>query len=168
MGLETALAVGSFGMSVAGAANQRAAGKFNQAVYNRNAQIAEQEKEAIRQQTELELARFDENFNKVQSTAKVKLLTSGADLSNGSGLRVLHNNEVQKQIEKNIINYNSQVQQISKTNQATMDRVQGQYARSMGTAAAAGTLFKGFSTFAQSSAGKSLLDNVPNPFSASS
>jgi hypothetical protein len=164
MGLETALAVGSFGMSVASAANQRAAGNFNQKVFNRNAQIAEQEREAIKQQTELELARFDENFNKVQSTSKVRLLTSGADLSNGSGLRVLHNNEVQKQIEKNIINYNSQVQQISKTNQAAMDRVQGQYARTMGNSAAAGTLFKGFSTFAQSSAGKSLLDSVPNPF----
>lgn len=168
MGLELALAAGSFGLSAMSAANQKAAGKFNQSVYNRNAQIAEQEKEAIRQQTELELARFDENFNKVQSTAKVKLLTSGADLSNGSGLRVLHNNEVQKQIEKNIITYNSQVQQISKTNQATMDRVQGQYARTMGNAAAAGTLFKGFSTFASSNAGRSLLDNMSNPFSASS
>jgi len=164
MGLELALAAGSFGLSAVSAANQSAAGKFNQSVYNRNAQIAEQEREAIKQQTELELARFDENFNKLQSQSKVRILTSGADLSNGSGLRVLHNNEVQKQIEKNIINYNSQVQQISKTNQAAMDRVQGQYARSMGNAQAAGTLFKGFSTFAQSPAGKSLLDNTPNPF----
>lgn len=152
------------GSSVMDAANKDASGKFNQKVYNRNAQIAEQEKEAIRQQTELELARFDDNFNKLQSQSKVRILTSGADLSNGSGLRVLHNNEVQKQIEKNIITYNSQVQQVSKSNEATMSRIQGQYARTMGRSAAIGTLVKGIGTFGQSPQGKSLLDNVPNPF----
>jgi hypothetical protein len=152
------------GSTVMDAANKDAAGRFNQRVYNRNAEIAEQEKEAIRQQTELELARFEDNFDKLQAQSKVRILTSGADLSNGSGLRVLHNNEVQKQIEKNIITYNSQVQQISKSNQAVMDRVQGQYARQMGRSAAIGTLVKGFGTFSQSPQGKSLLNDMPNPF----
>jgi hypothetical protein len=152
------------GSNVMDAANKDAAGRFNQKVYNRNAQIAEQEKEAIRQQTELELARFDDNFDKLQAQSKVRILTSGADLSNGSGLRVLHNNEVQKQIEKNIITYNSQIQQISKSNEATMSRIQGQYARTMGRSAAIGTLVKGVGTFSQSPQGKSLLDNMPNPF----
>jgi hypothetical protein len=151
------------GSTVMDAANKDAAGRFNQKVYNRNAQIAEQEKEAIRQQTELELARFEDNFDKLQAQSKVRILTSGADLS-GSGLRVLHNNEVQKEVEKNIINYNSQVQQISKSNEATMSRIQGQYARTMGRSAAIGTLVKGIGTFGQSPQGKSLLDNVPNPF----
>lgn len=151
------------GSTVMDAANKDAAGRFNQKVYNRNAQIAEQEKEAIRQQTELELARFEDNFDKLQAQSKVRILTSGADLS-GSGLRVLHNNVVQKDIEKNIINYNSQVQQISKSNEATMSRIQGQYARTMGRSAAIGTLVKGVGTFSQSPQGKSLLDNMPNPF----
>jgi hypothetical protein len=151
------------GSTVMDAANKDAAGRFNQKVYNRNAQIAEQEKEAIRQQTELELARFEDNFDKLQAQSKVRILTSGADLS-GSGLRVLHNNEVQKEVEKNIINYNSQVQQISKSNEATMSRIQGQYARTMGRSAAIGTLVKGVGTFSQSPQGKSLLDNIPNPF----
>ena len=153
----------TLGANVVEAVNKDAAGRFNQKVYNRNAQIAEQEKQAIQQQTELELARFDDNFNKVQAQSKVRILTSGADLS-GSGLRVLHNNEVQKQIEENIINYNSQVQQVSKTNEAALARVQGQYVRQMGRSAAIGTLVKGVSTFSQSPQGKSLLDNVPNPF----
>jgi hypothetical protein len=151
------------GSTVMDAANKDAAGRFNQKVYNRNAQIAEQEKEAIRQQTELELARFEDNFDKLQAQSKVRILTSGADLS-GSGLRVLHNNVVQKDIEKNIINYNSQVQQISKSNEATMSRIQGQYARTMGRSAAIGTLVKGVGTFSQSPQGKTLLDNMPNPF----
>lgn len=153
----------TLGSNVVEAVNKDAAGRFNQKVYNRNAQIAEQEKEAIKQQTELELARFDDNFEKLQAQSKVRILTSGADLS-GSGLRVLHNNEVQKQIEKNIITYNSQVQQISKTNEATLSRIQGQYVRQMGRAAAIGSVVKGVSTFSQSPQGKTLLENVPNPF----
>lgn len=153
------------GSTVMEAANKDAAGRFNQKVYNRNAQIAEQEREAIKQQTELELARFDDNFSKLQSKTKVGILTSGADLSNGSGLRVLHNNEVQKQIEKNVMTYNSQVQQISKTNEAAMSRVAGQFVRDQGRSAAIGSIAKGVATFGQSSTGKTLLDNIPNPFS---
>ncbi|MEN9438721.1 MAG: Pelagibacter phage [Fusobacteriota bacterium] len=152
------------GSTVMEAANKDAAGRFNQKVYNRNAQIAEQEREAIKQQTELELARFDDNFSKLQSQSKVRILTSGADLS-GSGLKVLHNNEVQKQIEKNVMTYNSQVQQISKTNEAAMSRVAGQFARDQGRSAAIGSIAKGVATFGQSSTGKTLLDNIPNPFS---
>lgn len=153
----------TLGTTIVEAVNKDAAGRFNQKVYNRNAQIAEQEKEAIKQQTELELARFDDNFEKVQAQSKVRILTSGADLS-GSGLRVLHNNEVQKQIEKNIMEYNSQVQQISKTNEATLSRIQGQYARQTGRAAAIGSVVRGVSTFGQSPQGRSLLENIPNPF----
>ena len=97
------------GTSVIQAANQDAAGRFNQKVFNRNAQIAEQEKEAIAKKTVFDLERFDESINKLQSQSTVRILTSGADLS-GSGLRVLHSNEIQRQIEKNVINYDSQIQ----------------------------------------------------------
>ena len=45
-----------------------------------------------------------------------------------------------------------------------MSRIQGQFARQQGRQAAISTLFKGATTFAGSSAGKSLLTNVPNPF----
>jgi hypothetical protein len=151
------------GTSVIQAANQDAAGRFNQKVFNRNAQIAEQEKEAIAQKTVFDLERFDENINKLQSQTTVRILTSGADLS-GSGLRVLHSNEIQRQIEKNVINYDSQIQQISKTNEAAMARIQGQYARQQGRSAAIGTIFKAAGRFGESPTGQSLLNNIPNPF----
>jgi len=154
------------GTSLVQAKNQDEAGKFNQKVFNRNAQIAEQEREAIAQKTVFDLERFDDNFNKLQSQTKVRILTSGADLS-GSGLRVLHSNEIQRQIEKNVMTYNSNVQQASKANEAVMSRIQGQYARQTGRSAAIGTLFSAASTFGQSPKGQSLLNNIPNPFATS-
>ena len=144
------------GTSLIQAKNQDEAGKFNQKVFNRNAQIAEQEKEAIAQKTVFDLERFDDNFNKLQSQTKVRILTSGADLS-GSGLRVLHSNEIQRQIEKNVINYDSKIQQASKTNEAAMSRIQGQYARQQGRSAAIGTVLKAAGSFGSSPTGQSLL-----------
>ena len=144
------------GTSLIQAKNQDEAGKFNQKVFNRNAQIAEQEKDAIAQKTVFDLERFDDNFNKLQSQTKVRILTSGADLS-GSGLRVLHSNEIQRQIEKNVINYDSKIQQASKTNEAAMSRIQGQYARQQGRSAAIGTVLKAAGSFGSSPTGQSLL-----------
>jgi uncharacterized protein YajQ (UPF0234 family) len=163
--MATALPYVMLGTNVIQAMNQDAAGRFNQKIYNRNAEIAEQEKQAIAQKTEFDLARFDESIDKLQSQSKVRILTSGAELS-GSGLRVLHSNEIQRQIEKNVINYDSQIQQISKSNEAAMSRIQGQYARQQGRSAAIGTLVKGAATFGQSPTGQSLLNNIPNPFNS--
>ena len=156
----------SAGLSVVKAVNQDEAGRFNQKVFNRNAQIAEQEKEAIAQKNVFDLERFDENINKLQSQTRVRILTSGADLS-GSGLRVLHSNEIHRQIEKNVMTYDSKVQQASKSNEAVMSRIQGQYARQTGRSAAIGTLFSAASTFGQSPKGQSLLNNIPNPYATS-
>jgi hypothetical protein len=144
------------GTSLIQAKNQDEAGKFNQKVFNRNAQIAEQEKEAIAQKTVFDLERFDESINKLQSQSTVRILTSGADLS-GSGLRVLHSNEIQRQIEKNVINYDSKIQQASKTNEAAMSRIQGQYVRQQGRSAAIGTVLKAAGSFGSSPTGQSLL-----------
>ena len=154
------------GTSLIQAKNQDEAGKFNQKVFNRNAQIAEQEKEAIAQKTVFDLERFDESINKLQSQSTVRILTSGADLS-GSGLRVLQSTEIQRQIEKNVINYDSKIQQASKANEAVMSRIQGQYARQQGRSAAIGTVLKAAGSFGSSPTGQSLLNNIPNPFATS-
>jgi hypothetical protein len=153
------------GSSVVKAANQDATGKFNQKIQNRNADIAEQEKQAIADKTEFDLQQFDKQFSQLQGQATTRILTSGAELS-GSGLRVLHSNEVEKTVQENVMKYNSQVAQNTKSNEAAMSRIQGQYMRDQGRSAAIGTLISGAGSFAQSAPGKSLLDNVPNPFSS--
>jgi hypothetical protein len=151
------------GFQVVQAKNQSAAGKYNQQVYNRNAQIAEQEAQQIEKQTEFDLQRFDQKFNQLQGETTTRILTSGADLS-GSGLRILHNNETQAQLERNTINYNSKIAQQSKFNEANFARIQGQVARQQGKAAAIGTLASAAFSFGQSKPGQTLLGNVPNPF----
>ena len=151
------------GFQVVQAKNQSAAGKYNQQVYNRNAQIAEQEAAQIEKQTEVDLQRFDQKFNQLQGQTTTRILTSGADLS-GSGLRILHNNETQAQLERNTINYNSKIAQQSKFNEANFARIQGQVARERGRSAAFGTLASAAVTFGDSKPGKTLLSNIPNPF----
>ena len=151
------------GFQVVQAKNQSAAGKYNQQVYNRNAQIAEQEAVQIEKQTEVDLQRFDQKFSQLQGQTKTRILTSGADLS-GSGLRILHNNDTQAQLERNTINYNSKVAQQSKFNEANFARIQGQVARERGRSAAFGTLASAAVTFGESKPGKTLLSNIPNPF----
>ena len=153
----------SAGLSVVQAANQSAAGKYNQQVYNRNAQIAELEAQQIEKQTEVDLQRFDQKFNQLQGQTTTRILTSGVELSN-SGLRVLHNNETQAQLERNTINYNSKIAQQSKFNEANFARIQGGIARQQGKAAAIGTLASAAFSFGQSKPGQTLLGSVPNPF----
>ena len=95
MGWVTAVA------SIAAAQQAGAVGKYNQAVQERNAVVAEQEKERLEQQLEFDLARFDDQFRRLQGETKTRIVKSGAELS-GSGLRILRSNSEQAEIEKNV------------------------------------------------------------------
>jgi hypothetical protein len=163
MGLETAAIVAVGGLGVAQYQQQGAAGKYNQSIQNRNAQIAEQEAAQIEKQKEFDIARFDQKFQQLQGQTKTRILTSGADLS-GSGLRILHNNDTQAQLERNTITYNSKIAQQSKFNEANFARIQGGVARQAGKAAAIGTLASAAFSFGQSKPGQTLLGSVSNPF----
>ena len=74
---------------------------------NRNALIREQEAEQIKVQTEFDSVRFDRLFEKVTGETKVATLKSGVELS-GSALRILRYNAEQAEIQKDVMNYNSQ------------------------------------------------------------
>jgi len=110
------------------------AGKYNQDVFNRNAEVKEQEAEIIRQRTEYEIAQFDRKFAALQGQTKTAVLKSGADLS-GSGLRILRSNAEQAEIEKDMIEYNSKVGQARAYEEANFARMQGNLARQQARAA---------------------------------
>ena len=136
--------------SVAAARQASATGKYNQAIQNRNAQVAEQEAQAIQQQNEFTLARFEKQFAQLQGQTKTAILKSGAELS-GSGLNILRYNTEQAEIDKDILDYNSKVEQYQKIEQANFARMQGTIARQEGRTAALGyyaqagtSLLKGF------------------------
>jgi len=115
-------------VSVAAAQQASATGKYNQAVQERNATIAEQEAERLEQQNEFDLARFNQQFVQLQGQTKTAIYKSGVTLE-GSGLRVMRYNAEQAEIEKNILDYNSKVAQSQKLEEANFARMSGQMAR---------------------------------------
>jgi len=135
--------------SVAAAQQASATGKYNQAVQERNAVIAEQEAERIEQQEQFDIARFEDSFTRLQGETKTKIIKSGAELSS-SGLRVMRYNAEQAEIEKNIIAYNAKVAQSQKLEQANFARISGNVARMEARQAELGYYFQ---------AGQSLLSN---------
>jgi hypothetical protein len=118
---------------------QGAAGKYNQAIQNRNAQIAEQEAAQIDKQLEFDIARFDEKFAQLQGQTTTKILKTGADLS-GTGLKILRSNAQQAEIEKNIMDYNAKIGQARKFEEANFARIQGEVARQTARTAQLGTI----------------------------
>ncbi len=60
------------GLGVLQYKQQGAAGKYNQAVANRNALVAEQEAAQMQKQLELDLDRFDLQFQQFQGETKLK------------------------------------------------------------------------------------------------
>ena len=118
----------SFVFDVVAAQQMSALGKYNQSVQNRNALIKEQEAEAIKKQTEFDLARFDQQFERLTGQTKVATLKSGVELS-GSALNILRYNAEQAEIQKDVMDYNSQVAQSQKIEEANFARIRGQIAR---------------------------------------
>ena len=140
MGLETAALVAVGGLGVAQYQQQGAAGKYNQAVQNRNAQISEQEAKQIEQQKEFDLERFDERFQQLQGQTTTRIAKTGADFT-GTGLRILRANVEESEKEKNIMEYNSKIGQARKFEEANFYRIQGQVARQQAKSAQLSTLF---------------------------
>jgi hypothetical protein len=98
----------SFVFDIAAGQAANATGKYNQAVQNRNATIAEQEAAMVEKQLEFDIGRFDQQFAQLQGQTKTSIYKSGVEMS-GSGLRILRYNAEQGQLQKNIMDYNSKV-----------------------------------------------------------
>ena len=122
---------------VAAARQAKTLGQFNEAVQNRNAQVAEQEGLLIAQQNEFDLAQFDKKFARLQGETKTQILNSGVELS-GSGLRILRANAEQAEVEKDIMDYNSKINQAKKFEEANFARIKGNVARQNAKAAEVG------------------------------
>jgi hypothetical protein len=136
MGVEAALFASAVG-SVAAARQASAMGKYNQAVQNRNAKVLEQDAQAIEQKKEFDIARFDKEFVKLQGKTTTAILFSGAELS-GTGLEVLANNSREAEIEKDLIEYNANINRSRKFEEANFARMRGNIARQQAKAAEIG------------------------------
>ena len=128
----------SFVFDIAAAKQQSALGSYNQQVQNRNALVKEQEAEAIKKQTEFDIAKFDQQFEQLTGTTKVATLKSGVTLE-GSALNILRYNAEQAEVQKDVMDYNSKVAQSQKMEEANFARIQGVIARREGKIAALGS-----------------------------
>ena len=128
----------SFVFDIAAAGQQSALGKYNQQVANRNALVKEQEAEAIKKQTEFDIAKFDQQFEQLTGTTKVATLKSGVELS-GSALNILRYNAEQAEVQKDVMDYNSKVAQSQKMEEANLARIKGAIARREGKIAELGS-----------------------------
>ena len=126
-------------MSVAAASSANQIGKFNQKVANRNALIAEQEAAAQAKLTEFNIGKFNQSFEKFQSTTKVSILKSGVELS-GTALKILQSNAEQAELQRDVIEYNGKVAESKKLEEANFARIQGSLARASGRQQAIGYL----------------------------
>ena len=141
-------------VSIIQAKNATEIGEFNQTVFNRNAVVAEQEAERIKQKTAYDIAQFDRKFALLQSSTKTRILKSGAELS-GTALNILRSNAEEAEKQKNVIEYNSKVEESRKLEEANFARIQGTMARNRARMQALAYI---------ASAGSSLLTNFGNPY----
>jgi hypothetical protein len=135
--MSAALPFAAVGTSLIAAKQASAIGSFNQAVAERNATIAEQEAEAQKKLTTYNLNKFNQSFEKLQSRTRVGLLKSGVELS-GTALKILQSNAEQAELQRNVIEYNGQVAEAKKLEEATFARISGTLARRQANLAALG------------------------------
>ena len=119
---------------------QGAIGKYNQAVANRNANVAEQEAALIEKQTEFDIARFDKDFRRVEGETKVALAKSGVVQGSGTAYKIAAANAREAELQRNIMRYNSKVAQSRKIEEANFARVQGNIVRQQARLAQLGTV----------------------------
>jgi len=108
---------------------QGAIGKYNQAVQNRNALVAEQEAVQIEKQKEFDIAQFDKKFQQLEGETKVNLAKSGVVQGSGTAYRIAMANALEAELQKNIIEYNAKVASDKKMEEANFARISGQLAR---------------------------------------
>jgi phenylalanyl-tRNA synthetase alpha subunit len=126
---QTAAAAFTIGSAVVQAKQQKALGKYNQQVSERNAQIAEQEANQIGQQAEFDIARFDQKFRQAEGSVAVAVAKSGAVAGSGTAARITEANALEAEMERKITRYNADVGIAKKMQQAEFAKIQGKMAR---------------------------------------
>ena len=108
---------------------QGAIGKYNQAVQNRKAQVAEQEAQAIEQQKEFDIAQFNKKYEQLEGETKVAFAKSGVVQGTGTSYRIELANAMEAELQRDIINYNANIASARKMEEANFARISGQVAR---------------------------------------
>ena len=109
--------------------SQGAAGKYNQSVNNRNAEVIEGQAAQLESKKEFDIAQFQKNFRQIEGETTVALAMSGVELGSGSAYNIMLSNAYEAKLQENLIEYNSKVAQSNKMEEANFARIQGTIAR---------------------------------------
>tara|TARA_R110001592_G_scaffold9865_8_gene51837 strand:- start:1243 stop:1770 length:528 start_codon:yes stop_codon:yes gene_type:complete len=107
------------------AKQQGTIGKFNEAVSERNAKVAEAEAVQIQKKTDFDIARFNNSYEKLKGSVEVNLAKSGVVSGQGTAYRIATANAREKYMQENIMRYNSKVAQSKKIEEANFARITG-------------------------------------------
>ena len=128
---------------------QGAAGKYNQAVNNRNALVLEGQADQIEAKAEFDIAQFQKDFKKMEGETRVALAKSGVELGTGTAYNIELSNAYEAKLQENLIKYNSQVAANNKMEEANFAKISGQMAKQqsrlaqINTVASTGSLLYG-------------------------
>ena len=104
-------------------------GKYNQSVHERNAKVLEGQADQIEKKAEFDIAQFEKNFTKIEGETTVALAKSGVQVGTGSSYYIELSNAIEAELQKNLIDYNSQVAAANKMEEANFARISGVIAR---------------------------------------
>tara|TARA_R110000824_G_scaffold147686_3_gene317222 strand:- start:223 stop:675 length:453 start_codon:yes stop_codon:yes gene_type:complete len=104
-------------------------GKYNQSVNERNAKVLEGQAEQLEAKGEFDIAQFAKSFKKIEGETTVALAKSGVQVGSGSSYYIELSNAIEAELQKNLIDYNSQVAVANKMEEANFARISGQIAR---------------------------------------
>jgi hypothetical protein len=119
------LAVASTVLDVA---QKGAAGSYNKAVNDRNAQIQMQEAQAAKDQGIFNLQQADQQYQQLKGRVNVNAAASGVDLSSETAQRINFANAQQKIIQDHVIQYNADIASAKKIEAANYSTIQGNIA----------------------------------------
>jgi len=111
---------------------QAAAYKYNAAINERNAQVAEQQGEQLVYANELEIEKFKDDFQDLQAATTQAFRYNGFVAGSGTPLKVALANAAEADEEIAIRRYNAKVGKQQTEESATQERMQGQLNRMYG------------------------------------
>ena len=116
-------------MGVAQYQAQGKIGKYNQSVNERNAKVLEGQAEQIEKKAEFDIAQFEKSFKKFEGETTVATAKAGVQVGTGSSYYIELSNAIEAELQKNLIEYNSQVAAANKMEEANFARISGTIAR---------------------------------------
>ncbi len=116
-------------MGVSQYKQQGALGKYNQAANERTGKVLDNQATQIEEKAEFDIAQFGKTYEKVKGETRVALAKSGVQTGTGSAYNIALANAFEKQLQEQLISYNSKIAADNKREDANFARIKGQIAR---------------------------------------